>query len=93
MNYNPKKENFYILKTRFNESYRDELYDDGLNLCFQDGNEENSNDNNDFPDIFENPFEERHDYADDICAEYRHLHKLVKRLQVELSLAPLLNLN
>ena len=84
MKYNPKKEDFYILKTKFNESYRDELYDDGLNLCFQ-GNEEKSNDNNDFPDNFENPFEERYDYADNICAEYRHLHKLVKRLQVELS--------
>ena len=84
MKYNPKKEDFYILKTKFNESYTDELYDDGLNLCFQ-GNEEKSNDNNDFPDDFENPFEERYDYADNICAEYRHLHKLVKRLQVELS--------
>ena len=85
MKYNPKKEDFYILKTKFNESYRDELYDDGLNLCFQ-GNEEKSNDNNDFPDVYENPYEERYDYSDDICAEYKHLYKLVKRLQVELSL-------
>ena len=86
MNYNPKKEDFYILKTKFNESYRDELYDDGLNLSFQGDNEENTNDNSDFPDVFENPFEERYDYADDICVEYRLLHKLVKRLQIELSL-------